>query len=789
MTPHTQSLINSITGAVLVVDDDPRNRKLLKDLLTIHGHTVTEAENGVQALQMVESQPPDLILLDVMMPILNGVEVCRQIKANPKTGHIPVLLVTALGEHADRLRGIQAGADDFLTKPIDREEITLRIHNALVTKQLRDQVASEEALVNSEARFRALIENSKDMIFLLNPDGSIQYASPSVKQILGYTPQDFLTRNIFDYEHPDDVAHAKQVWQQLVETPESASINLQVRTCHANGTWRVLEGMITKLLHDPAVSAIVINCRDVTERFQHEQELEAISVVSAALRSSPTRIEMLPIILDQVMALFKAEGAALAIRDPSTGESVFEMTRGNFLPLLNHRFPTGKGLAGQVIETGEPLLLKSIKDDPRILHVELFTNVQSAACLPLIAQGNTIGALLIGQTNEIMPNEMRLLTSIADISANAIHRASLFEQTERQLEHNVALRQIDIAISNSLDLHVTLNVLLMHALTQLHADAADILILNSHLQTLEYTAGKGFRSRSIERFHQRVSEGNAGRAVMDRTIIFVPNLSDQSSAFHRPELLPAEGFITYHAVPLVIKGQVKGVLEIYHRSIFYPDPEWVDLLETLAGQAAIAIDNAELFQGMQRSNMDLVMAYDATLEGWSRALDLRDKETEGHTLRVTDLTLHLAQAMNVLETDWEHIRRGALLHDIGKMGIPDKILLKPGTLTPEEWEIMRKHPVYAYELLSPIAYLHPALNIPYCHHEKWDGTGYPRGLKGEQIPIEARIFAVADVWDALTSDRPYRAAWSKEQAIEYIQSHSGHHFDPQVARIFLSRFC
>ena len=155
---------------------------------------------------------------------------------------------------------------------------------------------------------------------------------------------------------------------------------------------------------------------------------------------------------------------------------------------------------------------------------------------------------------------------------------------------------------------------------------------------------------------------------------------------------------------------------------------------------------------------NLSLAYDATISGWSRAMDLRDKETEGHTQRVTSLTLELARKMGISETDILHLRHGALLHDIGKMGVPDHILLKPDKLTVEEWDIMRQHPVFAYEMLYQIEYLKPSLDIPYSHHEKWDGTGYPQGIKGEEIPLSARIFAIVDVWDALTSDRPYRKA-------------------------------
>lgn len=187
---------------------------------------------------------------------------------------------------------------------------------------------------------------------------------------------------------------------------------------------------------------------------------------------------------------------------------------------------------------------------------------------------------------------------------------------------------------------------------------------------------------------------------------------------------------------------------------------------------------------LREANAQLLSAYEATIEGWSHALDLRDRETEGHSRRVTQLTVRLAQALGISDDDILHIRRGALLHDMGKIGIPDSILHKPDKLTDEEWAIMRQHPQLAYDMLYPIEYLRPALDIPLTHHEKWDGTGYPRGLKGEEIPIVARLFAVVDVWDALTSDRPYRPAWSPEEARAYIREQSGKHFDPQVVDLF-----
>ena len=241
-------------------------------------------------------------------------------------------------------------------------------------------------------------------------------------------------------------------------------------------------------------------------------------------------------------------------------------------------------------------------------------------------------------------------------------------------------------------------------------------------------------------------------------------------------------------MPLTAKGELKGVLEVFHRASLPRNPEWMDFLATLAGQAAITIDQTQLFDDLQRANFELIIAYDATIEGWARAMDLRDKETESHTRRVTEMTISLAKAMGVKDNEILHIRRGALLHDIGKMGVPDNILLKEGKLTEEEWGLMRLHPQFAYEMLHPIKYLRQSLDIPYCHHEKWDGTGYPRGLIGEQIPFAARIFAVIDVWDAVTIDRPYRKGWTKTKALSYIKEQSGKHFDPKVVDVFLEIF-
>jgi PAS domain S-box-containing protein len=252
------------------------------------------------------------------------------------------------------------------------------------------------------------------------------------------------------------------------------------------------------------------------------------------------------------------------------------------------------------------------------------------------------------------------------------------------------------------------------------------------------------------------------------------------------------GFSSAIAFPLIFQKDNFGVLEIFSEDKNAFISEEVALLVEMAGDLSFGIHTLRVRTEqrlteflLEQSHNELNTAYDATLEGWSHALELREKETAGHSQRVVSLTLALAEMLGIKPEEMINVRRGALLHDIGKMGIPDSILLKPGPLSDDEWVIMRQHPIYAYQLLGGIPYLQHALDIPYAHHEKWDGTGYPRGLKGKEIPLSARVFALVDVWDALTSDRPYRLAWPESEARTYIKAQSGKHFDPEVVEIFL----
>ncbi len=364
------------------------------------------------------------------------------------------------------------------------------------------------------------------------------------------------------------------------------------------------------------------------------------------------------------------------------------------------------------------------------------------------------------------------------------------KETENRMKQQVrqlaVLRSIDLAIASGLDLNLLLAMLLDQLNELMQIDAVAILLQNSKTHLLEFTAGQGFRSTSLQYTHLKLGEGCAGRVALERKSLNIPDLKANQMEFGRSPLFLAEDFVAYYGVPLIAKGRVLGVLEMFHRSKLQPDADWLSFLNMIAGQAAIAIDSAIMFRELQKSNIELSLAYDATIEGLTRALDLRDRETEEHTRRVSDTTVKLAVHLGVSNTDLIHIRRGAILHDIGKVAIPDRILFKPGPLADDEWNIMRRHPGIAVDLLSSISYLAQALEIPHWHHEKWDGSGYPDHLRGEAIPFSARLFALVDVYDALTSNRPYRTAWSKQETLQYIEGQSGRHFDPAIVPKFIS---
>ncbi|HEY3343704.1 MAG TPA: GAF domain-containing protein [Anaerolineaceae bacterium] len=521
-----------------------------------------------------------------------------------------------------------------------------------------------------------------------------------------------------------------------------------------------------------------------TERIRNE-ELEALAQVSAAVRAANTRTEMLPAVIDRMAQALEAQGAAIAFTNPEDGSLDFAITMGESSELDGLRIPAGIGFGAQVLRSQEYAICLDARSDPRVYRGDLIAENRSLLCMPVIAEGESIGLFYLMRSAAFDPSDVRLCQSMVDIFASAVYRVELQERTHNQLQRLTSLRMVDESILSSLDLSHTLGVLHEQITGSLQVDDAAFFLYDPSTELLHLDTDHGIYQFLRREVLLQMGESHAGKVALERKMDYIADLSLLHDSLTEKLEEVEDPFTSYLGIPLVSKGNLKGVLELFKRSPIDLNSDWMNYLDALAGQAAIAIDNAQLFHEQQKTNERLVHAYDATLDGWSHALDLRDKETEGHSHRVTELTLSLARQLRVPEDLMPHIRRGAQLHDIGKMGIPDSILLKPGPLTEDEWAVMRQHPIYAADLLYPIDFLQPALDIPYCHHEKWDGSGYPQGLKEKEIPLAARIFAVVDVWDALTSNRSYRPAWSATQALKYIREQSGKHFDPQVVDCFL----
>jgi PAS domain S-box-containing protein/putative nucleotidyltransferase with HDIG domain len=362
---------------------------------------------------------------------------------------------------------------------------------------------------------------------------------------------------------------------------------------------------------------------------------------------------------------------------------------------------------------------------------------------------------------------------------------ALNARLEQRVEELEALQKIDQAILNREGMADITALILEETLEHLEIDAAALYRFDAGQGALEYVGGMGFRLPAPLRARVRLGEGLLGGVARRLEPLELPDLWAAGAEILRAEAFRTEGLVGYAAVPVLAGGRLQGVLEAFRRAPLHLSPgDWA-FLKALAKQAGVALAHAELLAGLERANAELQSAYDRTIEVLAAAIDLRDHETENHSRRVTELSLELARRMGMDPEELRQVRRGALLHDVGKLAVPDAILLKPGKLTEEEWAEMKKHPVHAYEWLSQIPFLAPALEISYAHHERWDGSGYPRGLKGEEIPLPARIFAVVDVYDALTSDRPYRAAWSQARTLHYLQEQAGAHFDPAVVEAFL----
>jgi PAS domain S-box-containing protein/putative nucleotidyltransferase with HDIG domain len=847
MKPVDREVSNT---SILIVEDSATQAAQLQHLLETKGYEVEVARNGRDALKIARNNKPSLVITDVVMPEMNGYDLCKTIKNDDELKDIPVVLVTALSGPDDIFRGLECGADNFVKKPYEEKYLLTRIDNVLSNINLRStnnlQVGVEVTIGNRRHFITAqrqqildlLISTSEEAMRLnegltrsnLTLNGLYRMAdglnrARSEEDVCAVALDEAMELTgvksgwiyLRDSNDQFRVAASRSLPEALQkegkldgtctcrelclsgELDRAVRITECARLAEADGAEDALRCHVSvPLWIDQKVGGIMILLDNDQASAFSDEELQTLSVLGAqigtALDRTHLRDNMGKLVLERTFKLTaeieerkkvqESQDRLTAILEATT-DLVSIVKPGGPLLYLNRG---GRRLLG-LPETGEASSDVSPDFHPEWARTQLIDEGFPAALRDGSWSGET--ALLTRQGKEIPVSEVILAhpgrdgeSVLFSTTARDITESRLAEERiHTQLDRLRALRAIDIAITDGLNLHVALDILLTAVTDLLRVDAASVLLLNEDLKLLEPAAERGFRLDSVK-WSIPLGKGTSGRAALERRTISCADLALEPD-FTRATLFKDENFVAHFAVPLAAHDHVNGVLEIFHRGRLDPDTEWLDFLQALAGQAAIAIDVALLFEGLQRSNAELTVAYDATILGWSLAMDLRDKETEGHTQRVTEMSLALARRMGFSESELVHVRRGALLHDIGKMGVPDSVLLKPGALTDEEWVIMRKHPEHAYGMLRTIDYLKASIDIPYCHHEKWDGSGYPRGLKGEQIPLAARMFAMVDVWDALRSDRPYRKALPEETVMEILRKGEGTHFDPEILAAFL----
>lgn len=727
-------VFDRVTDALLVLNEDDR---------VMAANVAAEELFGVRSGGLLNLE------LSRLIPV--GAPLLALLLAPDRNGplELEVNLERAVGDN------VSANVSAFRLK--DRRTVLLCRVDA--TDAAAGQVATRD-----ERRTAAVLESSRDVFLVIDEHGHLSYASPSASS-WGLDRNDVTEGDLWRAMHPRDRDAAMAALGPLRgrgNRPAAHSRTVTI-TCRFRyqGAWRWFEVVATDMSDDSEVKGLVVQAREVNERVQTTHELR---VNEAYLRTLFDRSQEGVALIGRNRRLLRLGGAAARLLglDPADYSGYDGLTQ------LHHDDRDALEEALDMIEAragaSENVRFRHQGPDGQYAWLD--------GTLTNLLHDPNIRAFLLNF------RESREKVEALDKIRN------LNEELRRRLAHLQSLRRIDMAINNSVDMRLVMDIFMVQLVQDLDVDAVAVLLYEPALQVLRPFMGRGFDVELRHRASQRLGEGHAGRAALEHRSVFVPSLQSEESRGVAVEAENQGQYSSYMAVPMVAKGQLQGVIELYSRRSLEANDEWLEFLETYADQGAIAIENSQLMQSLERSNQELQRAYDRTIEGWANALDLKDEETAGHSKRVTEMTVRLARQLGVPQAEVVHLQRGALLHDIGKMGIPDEILLKRGPLTDDEFEIMRQHPVYAYELLSPIEFLRPALHIPYAHHEKWDGSGYPQGLVGEQIPLAARIFAVVDVFDALTSDRPYRDAWPVERAREFILEGRGSHFDPAVVDAF-----
>jgi PAS domain S-box-containing protein len=711
-----------------------------------------DARTAVEALPLLSEDAGryDVLMLDYRLPGLNALELLKELKQVLKV-ELPVVLVTGQGDEEIAVQALRLGAADYLTKhPGYLYQLPAVLENAYHLCRL----AGEQFLLReSEERYRRLAENAQDIIYRIsmNPERHFEYVSPAATTITGYTPEEHYANPDLSYSlvHPED----RHLLTKAAEGKLPPDQPLTLRWVRKDGgvIWTEQRNVP---LYDNKGTLIALEgiARDITGRKEAEEKLKS-NYALLNLAGKTAKFGGWSVSLSDNRVIWSDEVAAIHDRPAGYSPPVDEG--------INYYAPRWRET---IIEMFTACVDQGVPYDEKM---EIIT-----------AKG---ARKWVRTTGEAVRDGNGKISKVQGSFQDITEQYMAEEALRSRLNELEVLYTTSSSLRTASALDELLTLLLDETLHAFGAEAGAICLYHQTNEHLRFTVTRDW-FKNLDDALLKPGEGIGGQVYSTGKAFISEELANEPSLKYT-NLVPA-GW-SGACIPIHLENKIIGALYIATPLPHQFSEEEIQLLVSLTEMAGTAIHRICLFEELQHSNLELKQAYDATIESLARSLELRDYETEGHCRRVVETTLMIASRMGIPDEQLIHLQRGSLLHDIGKMGISDAIILKPGPLTDEEWTMMRLHPQYAYDLLKPVTYLEPALEIPYCHHEKWDGTGYPRGLIGEEIPLPARIFAVVDVYDALTSDRPYRKAWSREKALSLIREESGKHFDPQVVAVFL----
>ena len=759
---------------VLIVEDEPAHAELMVRELRRAGYAPEWRRVDTEAgyLECLVP-PPELILSDYAMPQFGAPRALELLGARELD--VPFIVVSGtIGEEV-AVEMIRSGATDYLLK--DRlRRLGVSVKLALEQARLRGEKERDAR------RLRALTENSYDAIAVVNADGIVLYASPSIHRVLGRAPEEIVGQRVFDLMAPEHVAEAQKQYAALVQSANHRMVTEQ-RVRHKDGTWRWVESVRSNLLADPSVNGIVINFHDITARKEAEDEirrraahLKSLNAIISSTVSANDLFLLLGTTMDETLKALKCAVGGIWAGDARVVRGIPQDVAPSFLSAVES---AGRHLLGP--DAVADWLIPTGRGAETLGPVMERFDIRASVLAPIQADGRVIGGISVASAGARawLPDEVMLVEVVGKQIGEAVERLKLSQETQRRTAELEAFYDIGRRLREAQSVDEMYPAIVEHAMQLLAAEHGALALLNAERDTLTraYTVGipsetpgstlpvAGTRSGHVVR---------TGAAFVTRD-----SSSDQLPAFINTSPHTTLGPLVI--VPLRSEEEIIGTLGLarlkgQEHHLPFTDVE-VRLLEGIAEIAGTAIRRARLHQHLEQSYIEMVLVL-------ARAADARDSYTADHSERIAARAVVLARALGCDETELQNIYWGALLHDIGKLGVPDDILRKPGPLTEAEWQIMRQHPVIGEEILRPVGRMHEVASLVRHHQERWDGAGYPDRLQGEEIPLGARILAVVDTYGAMIDNRAYGKGRTTDEAVTEIRRCAGTQFDPHVVEVF-----